>query len=311
MDTRDMDRRLVLTHYRGAKAAFLIEDDSLNGIWLETKEDHSRIGEIYVGKIKSVADGIGAAFVEYEKGMVGFLPLTQIKPDMILNRVNPDAITPEQELLVQVYKDPMKHKDATLTTDLLFSGKYLILTPVSPGIRFSRKLKKDQKKTLLHLVEQVLDELFGSSEVFLSRYGLIVRTNAIFAGFMELFYELHELFHNAGEVRCIAENRTAFSLLYKDSPFYQRVIRDQYDLPHIRIYTDDVAIKEELEPKQEWDYETNDPSAVYHLNEEEKKRYAAFLENYKQRMMLNGGGDLPGGESEESGKQTEEYDHST
>ena len=81
MDTRDMDRRLVLTHYRGAKAVFLIEDDSLNGIWLETKADHSRIGEIYVGKIKSVADGIGAAFVEYEKGLVGFLPLAQIKPD--------------------------------------------------------------------------------------------------------------------------------------------------------------------------------------------------------------------------------------
>ncbi len=283
MDTRDMDRRLVLTHYRGAKAVFLIEDDSLNGIWLETKADHSRIGEIYVGKIKSVADGIGAAFVEYEKGLVGFLPLAQIKPDMILNRDNPDKISPEQELLVQVYKDPMKHKDATLTTDLLFSGKYLILTPVSPGIRFSRKLKREQKKALLAVIDEVLTELFGSSEVFLSRYGLIVRTNAVFAGFMELFYELHELFHNAGQVKSISANRTAFTLLYRDCPFYQRVIRDQYDLPHIRIYTDDAAIKEELEPKQEWDYDTSDPTSIFHLNEEEKNRYAAFMQNFKDR----------------------------
>ena len=270
------ERKLLLTSYRGAKAAFMIEDDRLTDIRLETPGEQSRIGHIYVGKIKSVADGIGAAFVEYEKGNVGFLPLSQISPEMILNRDDPSKITGEQELLVQVFKDPMKHKDATLTTDLLFSGKYLILTPVSRGIRFSRKLKKDEKRQLLSVMENVLRELFGDERVFLERYGLIVRTNALYAGFDEFLYELHELFHAACSVMSRGKNRTAFSLLYQDAPFYQRVLRDQYDIRSIKIYTDDEKIRDMLTFKMPTDQEENISEEVSRISSKEYERFTQY-----------------------------------
>ncbi len=273
-------RQLLLTKYKGAKAAFYMEDETLLDIRLEISSEKSRLGEIYVGRIKSVADGIGAAFVEYDKGTVGFLPLSQIRPELILNRDDPARITPEQELLVQVFKDPMKNKDATLTTDLMFSGKFLILTPRSKGIRFSRKLKKDDKKNILELVKRILIELFGDDRMFLDHYGLIVRTNALYAGFYDMFYELHEIFHNACEVLSKSKSRTAFSLLYQDAPFYRRILRDQYDLSTIKVITDDENIRDSLMPRKSWeDGEAELCPAISHLTQEERERFLAFVKN--------------------------------
>ena len=278
-----MDRTLLLTTYQNAKAAFYLEDDVLLDAFLEDDQTRSHIGEIYVGKIKSLAEGIGAAFVEYEKGTVGFLPLSQIDLRQILNRTDPQKITAEQELLVQVYKDPMKHKDATLTTDLLFSGKYLILTPFSPGIRFSRKLKKDQKKTILEMMDQVLEELFGAKEVFTSRYGCIVRTNAIYCGYYDLFYEMHDLFHNACEIITKARTRTAFSLLYQDAPFYRRILRDQYDLSTLRVITDDPAIQGQLAPKDDYSIDAEFESAMSSLTEQQKAQLLGLMDKMQQK----------------------------
>ena len=278
-------RELLLTSYKGAKAAFYLEDEVLMDIHLEIPTERSRLGEIYVGRIKSVADGIGAAFVEYDKDIVGFLPLSQIKPELILNRDMPQKITPEQELLVQVFKDPMKNKDATLTTDLMFSGKYLILTPRSPGIRFSRKLKKDEKRNLLNLVKKVIEDLFGDNELFLDHYGLIVRTNALYSDYYDIFYELHELFHNACEVIYKGKNRTAYSLLYRDAPFYRRVLRDQYDLSTIRVITDDKNIRDSILPKESWEEGDGELSAaISHLTNEERIRFLTLAESLKTKQ---------------------------
>ncbi len=284
-----LDRRLILSHYMGAKAAFLLEDEVLMGIWLESATEHSRVGEIYVGKIKSIADGIGAAFVEYAKNEVGFLPLNQIRPEMILNQKNPAKVACEQELLVQVVKAPMNQKDATLTTNLIFSGKYIVLTPYTQGIRFSRKLKKEDKRTLLSLVEKVLDELFGDKDVFLSHYGLIIRTNAVFAGFLPLFYELHELFHEVSSVLSKAPLRPAFTCLRQDAPFYHRILRDQYDLPHMKIVTDEQEIYDELIPRDEWD-DGETPDGTEYLTSEEKERFDRFMESVRQKKERLGEG---------------------
>ncbi len=282
------DRRLLLTRYLDAKAAFLLENERLCEIRLEADSEKSRIGEIYIGKIKSIADGIDAAFVEYKKGLVGFLPLNQITPDLILNRNHPDKIACEQELLVQVVKDPMHHKDATLTTELLFSGKYMVLTPTRPGMRFSRKLRKDEKSRLLDEMNNVLENLFGERDVFLSRYGLIIRTNAADADFMELFYELHELFHDACRLMTKASTREAFSCLYQDAPFYRRILRDQYDLPHIQIITDSREVYDELQPGQNREEDESVSASLSHLSEEEKQRFADFMQKIEEKQEKTG-----------------------
>ncbi|MCR4690181.1 MAG: ribonuclease E/G [Lachnospiraceae bacterium] len=289
------ERTLLLTHYRGADAAFYLEDNVLLEVQLENEKTASAIGRIYVGRIKTIAEGIGAAFVEYEKGKIGFLPLSQITPDLILNRQNPDKIAPEQELLVQVYKDPMKNKDATLTTDLLFSGKYIVMTPMSKGIRFSRKLKKEEKNTLLARIQTVLSELFGDPEVFLCNYGCIIRTNARDADDSELFYEFHELFHDACKVLSDAKTRTTFSLLYKDAPFFRRILRNQYDPGSLRVYTDDPAIRDFLLPKNQDALDEEYRAALSHLDEEERSRFITLLESMSEKVRQRMGSDAKRG----------------
>ena len=80
-----MKNQLLLTTYQDYDAAFLLEEGQLAQISLE-KSDQDKIGDIYIGKVKNIAGNLSAAFVEYKKGCMGFLPLADLRLSAILNR---------------------------------------------------------------------------------------------------------------------------------------------------------------------------------------------------------------------------------
>ena len=133
-------QKLLLTYYKGRKAAFLLEDDRLAQVFFASSDDSYAIGDIYVGRVKNVIKGMDAAFVELAPGSVGFLPFSHFNPKTVLNRPDAKQIRCGDEILVQVSKEPHKTKEATLTTDISFSGRYLVLIPYSQGIHYSKKL---------------------------------------------------------------------------------------------------------------------------------------------------------------------------
>ena len=49
-------------------------------------EKPPRIGNLYVAKVQNIAVNIGAAFVEIEKGVLTFLPLSEAEYAIITNR---------------------------------------------------------------------------------------------------------------------------------------------------------------------------------------------------------------------------------
>lgn len=61
-------------------------------------KERSLIGNIYLGKVKNIVKNIHGAFVEFEKGELGFLP--------IRNR----DLKIDDEILVQVKKEATKEK---------------------------------------------------------------------------------------------------------------------------------------------------------------------------------------------------------
>ncbi len=233
------DQKLLLTHYKGKEAAFLLDNHQLSQVMFENATGCA-IGDIYVGRVKNIVHGIGAAFVEYKTDhTVGFLPLADVKPKYILNRVAQDGLKNGDEILVQICKEPLKTKEATLTTDISFSGKYLVLIPLSRGVHYSKKLTADQKDRLWDIISDVIESLFGDKNVFLERYGLIVRTDAAMTEPMEITNELHELFHQASEMLSFADKRTVFSCLHKETSVFTKAIKNLFHFSVNHIVTDD------------------------------------------------------------------------
>ena len=85
------------------------------------KKQNNKVGEdsssslplhaIYVGKVKNVVPSINAAFVEIEKGKMGFLPMKQAKNPIIVNRKYDGKIVAGDEILVQIEKEAIKTKE--------------------------------------------------------------------------------------------------------------------------------------------------------------------------------------------------------
>lgn len=150
-------------------------------------------------------------------------------------------------MLVQIAKEPIKTKDAALTCDISFAGTYFVHVPKSHGIHYSKKITEQQKQILWQMLDKIMPMLFGDLAVFLDRYGLIVRTNAVLAEETILFQELHDLFHKASKVLQTADKRTVYSCIYREADLFEQAIRNQYDLDDTEIITDQAKIAAKIQ----------------------------------------------------------------
>lgn len=199
-----------------------MEEQKVLELRLEPADQKSILGNIYVGQVENLASNIRAAFVRFGDGKKGYLPLSEGENAIFTSgRKGGVSLRPGDELLVQVSRDAMKGKLAALTTNLNFTGKYLVLTTGNKKIGFSAKLSREETAPARKwLASEMEDSERG--------YGLIVRTNAADAPKEEFLYELEYLKKLYQKVAVTGRNRTCYSLLYEAEPFYLAAVRDIY-----------------------------------------------------------------------------------
>ena len=209
-----------------------MEEQKVLELRLEPADQKSILGNIYVGQVENLASNIRAAFVRFGDGKKGYLPLSEGENAIFTSgRKGGVSLRPGDELLVQVSRDAMKGKLAALTTNLNFTGKYLVLTTGNKKIGFSAKLSREETAPARKwLTSEMEDHERG--------YGLIVRTNAADAPKEEFLHELEYLKKLYQKVAVTGRNRTCHSLLYEAEPFYLAAVRDIYSRDLEEIVTD-------------------------------------------------------------------------
>ena len=209
-----------------------MEEQKVLELRLEPADQKSILGNIYVGQVENLASNIRAAFVRFGDEKKGYLPLSEGENAIFTSgRKGGVSLRPGDELLVQVSRDAMKGKLAALTTNLNFTGKYLVLTTGNKKIGFSAKLSREETAPARKwLTSEMEDHERG--------YGLIVRTNAADAPKEEFIHELEYLKKLYQKVAVTGRNRTCYSLLYEAEPFYLAAVRDIYSRDLEEIVTD-------------------------------------------------------------------------
>lgn len=227
----------------------LLEDGRLVSLQKESRNLAYAVGDIYVAKVKKLMPGLNAAFVNvgYEKDAFlhyldlgphfssysAFLeqlfgdrkaPLPQVQkmkllPDIDKHGTISDQLQSGRELMVQIVKEPISSKGPRLTTEISFTGRYLVLTPFSQKISISQKIKTTAEKLRLrHLVESIRPKNFG----------VIIRTSAEGKSVAELNHEIQTL------LQCweatVAKARTAEipSLIFEEESRIVGVLRDVF-----------------------------------------------------------------------------------
>ncbi|MBR1743632.1 MAG: ribonuclease E/G [Lachnospiraceae bacterium] len=265
-----MECKLVVTKKETHIITAVLEDGGITELLPEPSKN-SFLGNIYVGKVKNIVKNIGAAFVEFEKGQMGYLPLEKAGRPIHTDTVKrgDDRILIGDELLVQVVREAVKTKPPTLSVNLDFSGKYLVLGTGRSGIHVSKKItEKAERERLKEMLEP-----YASDE-----YALIARTGSKAAKKETMEREILFLRKRYETLIRTGKHKTVFSKLYEEAPLYLETIKNRTADGKITVETDIPELYEQIsgyirENQWEeaaalslWDEEHGKLSAVCHLD---------------------------------------------
>lgn len=218
--------------------AALSEEERIVEIRLESDQGKSIFGNIYTGQVENIASNIQAAFVQIEPGKRCYYPLAEAQRAVFsAGRKGKGPLRPGDELLVQVNRDAMKGKLPALTSNLNFTGRYLVLTTGDKKFGLSSKLSQEDRHRLSGWLRE-------EAERPDKEFGIIVRTNAADASKEEILKELEWLKSRYHKAVVQGRNRTCFSLVLETEPFYVAAVRDAYGRDLDEIITDVPEIRE-------------------------------------------------------------------
>ena len=208
-------------------------------LYIERRGGRSIVGNIYKGKVDNVLPGLEAAFVDIGLEKNGFLHVDEIVLPGVetprrgrgggAGRKISDLLSPGQEIVVQVVKDPLKTKGARLSMELTIAGRYMVYAPTGEGVGVSRRLEDRERERLRR----------QTSGLELGEGGVIVRTAAHGAKREDFERELKYL-HKLHEVLVKrVEDTVAPDLVFQEADLSVRVVRDIFSAHFERAIVDD------------------------------------------------------------------------
>lgn len=157
----------------------------------------------------------------------------KIQPEIDKHGSVADVLTPGRELMVQIVKEPISSKGPRLTTEISFTGRYLVLTPFNDKISISQKIKStEEKMRLRQLVESIKPKNFG----------VIIRTSAEGKRVAELNHELKTLVQYWEDAVAKAQKAEAPSLIFEEESRIVGVLRDVFNPSFENIYVNDQQV---------------------------------------------------------------------
>ncbi len=214
-------------------AAF--DEKRMTQIQVEAVSKSSILGNIYIGRVENIAQNIQAAFVNIAKGVSCFLPLEEAKNAVFTKKNGKKDLCIGDELLVEVTREKQKNKPASVSANLNFSGKYLILTTGNHLLGISKKLHATERERLQALLKDQITDTFG----------IVVRTAAKDASDEEILKELEMLTKQCHACLQGAMHRTAFTRLREAPPFYLQFLKNR-NLTEVQKITTDIPSVHEV-----------------------------------------------------------------
>src|SRR4051812_4936199 len=222
---------------RGKKKAEVPAGYRVAEVYFERRGGRSIVGNIYKGKVDNVLAGLEAAFVDIGLDKNGFLHVDEIVlPGVEQARrgrgTGPritELLSPGQEIVVQVVKDPLKTKGARLSMELTIAGRYMVYAPTGEGVGVSRRLEDKERDRLRKEAKQL--DLGGG--------GAIIRTAAHGATRADFERELQYLFKLNDVLEKRVAEAEAPALVFQEADLSVRVVRDIFSAHFERAVVDD------------------------------------------------------------------------
>lgn len=168
----------------------ILQDSKLAELHKEKSNNNFSVGDIYLGKVKKIMPGLNATFVNvgYEKDAFlhyldlgpkfkSFLKYTKsavggkrntadidfkFEPEIEKTGKIEKVLKANQQILVQIAKEPISTKGPRLSSEISLAGRYLVLVPFSDKVSVSQKIKNStERDRLIRLIKSIKPKGFG------------------------------------------------------------------------------------------------------------------------------------------------------
>ena len=243
-----MQSELIVDVQKKDVAIALTEDSRLVSLQKEGRTTAYAVGDIYLAKVKKLMPGLNAAFVNVGHEKDAFLhyldlgsqfstyakfleealddknkmpQVSRIKREADIDKHGTivDALKQGQQLLVQIVKEPISSKGPRLTTEITFTGRYMVLIPFGDKISISQKIKTTEEKLRLRRILEAIKP---------KNFGIIIRTSAEGKKVAELNNELKTLLKCWEETLAKARKATPPALVVEEERRSVGMLRDVF-----------------------------------------------------------------------------------
>ena len=243
-----MINEIIINTHSYEKRIAILEDNNLVELFTEKKEQELLVGNIYKGIVRNVLPGMGAAFIDIGLNRTAFLHYKDIEPNFLSERkkkirIGKDSskiselLTSDQEIVVQVKKDPLGKKGARVTGKISVPGKFLVFIPKKNRIALSRKItsleEKKRIKDILHKIKE-------------SNVGLIVRTDTEGIAEEDFVQEYNGLAKTWEFINKQIKHAKAPFCIFNENDLSYTLIRDLFNSNVDRLIVDDNKLKKKI-----------------------------------------------------------------
>ena len=217
-----MDESLLIDVMPGEIRAAVVRDARVVELFIERRGHESLVGNIYLGRVERILDGMDAAFVDIGIGRSGFLGLDGARtgdpgPRDASDRIGVHIVEGEA-IRVQVAKDAVGRKGAQLSRRIAVAGRHLVYTPTRDRIAVSRQIVDEDERARL---EALVGDAAEPGD------GFIVRTAAEGAAGDELADDAAWLRRLWSEIDARGAAASPPAMLHEEPPPLLRLFRDR------------------------------------------------------------------------------------
>lgn len=241
-------QELIINSDGENKQIALVENGKLIEKYDERPDMHRLEGNIYLGRVENVLQGMQAAFVNIGEEKNTFMHIKDVIPKVsnetgnkneLLSKYDiKDYIRVGMPILVQVKKDSTNKKGARVSTNISLPGRFVVLLPDTNFITISKKITDNNKRKELQKAVQ---------EELPKNYGAIIRTSAenkdaeLIKRDVKSLIKLWELIQESAK-NLKEEKDFEPTLIYENEGIIGKLLTDLIDQSLERIMTNDKEV---------------------------------------------------------------------
>ncbi|RLD39536.1 MAG: ribonuclease E/G [Bacteroidetes bacterium] len=261
-----MDKELIIDSRSSEVEIALLEEGQLVEVHQDKNSNNYSVGDIYLGRVRKIMPGLNAAFVNvgYERdAFLHYLDLGvqvrsldkytrqslsgkkekidfsnfKLEKDIEKTGKITEVLKPNQQILVQVAKEPISSKGPRISTEISFAGRFIVLLPFSNKVSVSQKIKSsDERKRLKRLIGSIKPQNFG----------VIIRTVAEGKKVAELHSDLSQLLERWDQISGKLLKAKAPVKIVSELNRTSTILRDLLSESFNHIHVNDANLTDEI-----------------------------------------------------------------